>query len=65
MSELPEKVIVSNGCSNCCFMQEVNGYLYSCIVDNDLKIDDYVFENGLRNPQCPLLAHTIKVVTND
>jgi len=59
MTELLEKVIVSNGCHDCPFSNEVRW----CV---DLMKDVLDFaEEDLRHPRCPLLTHTIKVVKND
>lgn len=56
MSELPEKVIVSNGCHDCIFSNQVRW----CVL---LMVDvlDYA-EEDKRHPQCPLNTHSIKVV---
>ena len=56
MSELPEKVIVSNGCHDCIFSNQVRW----CVL---LMIDVLSYaENETRLQECPLNTHSIKVV---
>ena len=59
-TDLPEKVIVSNGCHDCVLLE------YRDCVCSITKVDVLPFIlDATRNPDCSLLTHTIKVVKND
>lgn len=64
MSELPEKVIVSNGCHKCPF-GIVNTYFQVWCTRLGHYTDESLKQMEGRHPQCPLLTHSIKVVKND
>jgi len=62
MTELPEKVIVSNGCDDCLFLHFSNETEDEvCKLNKELYCSHFAIED-LRHPDCPLLTHSIKVV---
>jgi len=63
MTELPEKVLVSNGCHDCPF-EGKREETWACVMLDDIRIGIYAHNRG-RHPDCPLNVNTIKVVKND
>lgn len=63
MSELPEKIIVSNGCHDCPF-EGKRPSTWVCLLSDDIEIDQCGL-NRQRHHECPLLPYAIKVIKND
>jgi len=67
MTELPEKVLISNGCHDCPFVPIHYHSDRFCTLKTEgklpINIEKY-WENGERHPECPLNTSIIKVVKN-